>query len=150
MVQSLWKTGYIFLQNAAFFSHTTQKSAPWYLPKNLKPNYWPHKNLHTDVYSSFIHNCQTWKQPRCPSVGQWINCSIPKHARVCVCSVSRLTWLFVTPWTAAHQASLSTGFFRQEYRSELPFPSPGDLPDPGIKPRFPALQADSLPSELTE
>ena len=42
--------------------------------------------------------------------------------------------LFVTPWTIAHQAPLSMGFSRQEYWSQLPFPSPGDLPDPGIKP----------------
>ena len=42
---------------------------------------------------------------------------------------------------------LSTEFFRQEYWSELPFPSPGDLPEPGIKPMFPAIQADSLLSE---
>ena len=40
------------------------------------------------------------------------------------------------------------GFSRQEYRSGLPFPSPGDLPDPGIEPGSPALQADSLPTEL--
>ena len=52
-------------------------------------------------------------------------------------------WPFVTPWTAARQAPLSTGFFRQEYWSGLPFPSPGDLPDPGIKPGSPALQVDS-------
>ena len=45
------------------------------------------------------------------------------------------------------QASLSMGFSRQEYRSGLPFHSPGDLPDPGIEPRSPALQADALPSE---
>ena len=55
--------------------------------------------------------------------------------------------IFVTPWTVACQAPLSTGFSRQEYWSGLPFPSPGELPDPGIKPGFPALQADSLPSE---
>ena len=55
--------------------------------------------------------------------------------------------LFATPWTVAHQAPLSMGFFRQEYWSGLPFPSPGDLPDPGIKPRSHALQADALPSE---
>ena len=55
--------------------------------------------------------------------------------------------LFVTPWTIAYQAPLSMGFSRQEYWSGLPFPSPGDLPNPGIKPRFPALQADSLPAE---
>ena len=56
-------------------------------------------------------------------------------------------WLFVTPWTIAHQAPLSMGIFRQEYWSGLPCPSPGDLPDPGIKPISPALQMDSLPAE---
>ena len=54
----------------------------------------------------------------------------------------------VTPWTVARQAPLSMGFPRQEYWSGLPFPSPGDLPDPGIEPSYPALQADSLPTEL--
>ena len=53
-----------------------------------------------------------------------------------------------TPWTVAHQAPLSMEFSRQEYWSGLPFPSPGDLPDPGIKSRSPALQADSLLTEL--
>ena len=51
------------------------------------------------------------------------------------------------PWTVAQQAPLSMGFSREEYWSGLPFPSPGDLPKPGIKPGSPALQADSLPSE---
>ena len=54
---------------------------------------------------------------------------------------------FATAWTVAHQASPSMGFSRQEYRSGVPSPSPGDLPDPGIKPGSPALQADTLPSE---
>ena len=49
--------------------------------------------------------------------------------------------LFAIPWTVAHQAPLPMGFSRQEYWSGLPFPSPGDLPDPGIKPRSPALRA---------
>ena len=53
-----------------------------------------------------------------------------------------------TPWTVACQAPLPMGFFRLEYWSGLPFPSPGDLPNPGIKPGSPALQADSLPTEL--
>ena len=57
--------------------------------------------------------------------------------------------LFVTPWTVAHQAPLSMGFSRQEYWSGLPFPSPGDLPDPGIEPGSPALQEDDLPTERT-
>ena len=56
--------------------------------------------------------------------------------------------LFVIPWTVVHQVPLSVGFSRQEYWSGLPFPSPGDLPDPGIEPRSPALQADALLSEL--
>ena len=55
--------------------------------------------------------------------------------------------LFATPWTVAYQAPPSIGFSRQEYWSGLPFPSPGDLPDPGIKPRSPAFQADALTSE---
>ena len=54
----------------------------------------------------------------------------------------------VTPWTVAWQTSLSMGFSRQEYWSELLFPSPGDLPNPGIEPGSPALQADSLPTEV--
>ena len=58
----------------------------------------------------------------------------------CVC-------VFATPWTVAYQAPPSMGFSRQEYWSGLPFPSPGDLPDPGIKPRSPVLQADALLSE---
>ena len=53
-----------------------------------------------------------------------------------------------TPWTLARQAPLSKGFSRQESWSELPFPSPGDLPNPGIKPWSPVLQEDSLPTEV--
>ena len=55
--------------------------------------------------------------------------------------------LLATPRTVAYQASLSMGFSRQEHWNGLPFPSPGDLPDPGIEPRSPTLQADALPSE---
>ena len=53
----------------------------------------------------------------------------------------------MTPWTVAYQASPSMGFSRQEYWSGLPFPSPGDFPDSGIKPGSPALEADTLTSE---
>ena len=53
-----------------------------------------------------------------------------------------------TPWTVARQAPLSMGFSRQRNGSGLPFPSPGDLPDPGIKPGSPELQEDSLLTEL--
>ena len=54
---------------------------------------------------------------------------------------------FATPWTVAYQAPQSMEFSRQEYWNGLPFPSPGDIPDPGIKPVSPALQADALLSE---
>ena len=58
-------------------------------------------------------------------------------------SLSRVR-LFETPWTVAHRAPPSMGFSRQEYWKGLPFPSPGDLPNPGIEPRSPSLQADAL------
>ena len=67
--------------------------------------------------------------------------------RVVVIQLLSHVQLFETPWMVAHQAPLSMEFSRQEYWSGLPFPPPGDLPNPGIKPRSPALQADSLPSE---
>ena len=55
--------------------------------------------------------------------------------------------LFATPWTVAYQGPLSMGFSRQEHWSGLPFPSPGDLPNPGIEPGSPSLRVDALPSE---
>ena len=61
-------------------------------------------------------------------------------------SLSRV-WLFVASWTVAYQDPPSMGFSRQENWSGLPFPSPGDLPNPGVEPRSPALQADALPSK---
>ena len=72
----------------------------------------------------------------------------------CVLSHFSHVWLFATLWTVGHQTLLSMGFSRQEYPNELPFPSPGDLPYPRIKPRVwlpksspvsPALQEDSWP-----
>ena len=62
--------------------------------------------------------------------------------------VAKSCLTLATPWTVAHQAALSMGFFRQEYWSGLPFPSSGDLSDPGIKPGSSVLQAVSLPTEL--
>ena len=69
----------------------------------------------------------------------------PKH-KISVQLLSRVR-LFATQWTISHQAPLSMGFPKQEYWNGLPFPPPGDLPDTGIKPGSPALQADSLLSE---
>ena len=69
---------------------------------------------------------------------------------VCVCIVALSCPLFATPWTVARQAPLSIAFSRQVYRSGLPFPSPGHLPDPEIKLGSPAFLADALLSELLE
>ena len=67
---------------------------------------------------------------------------------MCVCW-SLSCGLFVSPWTVAHQAPLSMGFSRQEHWNGLPCPSPGDLPEPGLAPRSPALWTDSLSFELS-
>ena len=72
-----------------------------------------------------------------------------KAPHICVCSA---IWLFVTPWAIARQAPLSMGFSRQEYRSGLPCPPPGDLPDPGIEPESftpPALEGGFFTSSAT-
>ena len=74
----------------------------------------------------------------------WNMCS-EEYIYECVCSVAESCLTLATPWTIGHQAVLSMGFPRQEYGSGLPFPSPRDLPDPGIKPMSPAWQVDSLP-----
>ena len=63
------------------------------------------------------------------------------YTQLCACMLSHIQ-LFVTPWTVARQASLSMGFPRQECWNGLPFPSPGDLPDPGIEPASPALAGE--------
>ena len=62
--------------------------------------------------------------------------------------VLSLVQLLVIPWTVVHKTLLSMEFSRQEYWSGLSFPTPGDLPNPGIEPGSPVLQADSLPTEL--
>ena len=66
---------------------------------------------------------------------------------VCACKSLSSVQLFVTPWTVAKQTPPSMGSSKQEYWNRLPFPSPEDLPNPGIEPRSPTLQADSFPSE---
>ena len=68
---------------------------------------------------------------------------IPSSVKVKVKLLSCVR-LFATPWIVARQAPPSMGFSRQEYLSGLPFPSPGNLPDPGMEPRSPTLQADAF------
>ena len=66
---------------------------------------------------------------------------------MCAYLDARCVWLSATPWTVARQAPLSMGFSRQEHWSGWPCPPPGELPNPGMEPRSPALQVDSLLSE---
>ena len=74
---------------------------------------------------------------------------VDSESALCMLSRFSRVWVFATPWTVARQTPLSMGFSRQEYRSGFPCPPPGDLPDPGLKPASPALQADSIPTELS-
>ena len=78
------------------------------------------------------------------NAGRRFNLWATREAKVKLLSCVRL---FAAPWTVAYQAPISMAFSRQEYWSGLPFPSPGNLPDPGIEPRSPAMQADALTSE---
>ena len=77
----------------------------------------------------------------------FVNCCIKSTEKVKVKSFSRVR-LFATPWTVAYQAPPSMGFPRQGCWSGLPFPSPGDLPNPGIEPGSPALQANALDLQI--
>ena len=95
-----------------------------------------HQTLGGPVINRLSHSSKS--SFLCPALWYWSESEVKSLS--CV-------RLFATPWTLAYQAPPSMGFSRQECWSGLPFPSPGDLPDPGIKPRSPTLQADSLPSE---
>ena len=107
---------------------------------------WEVEGTTNHLLLEFLCSFPTWIQ----SLSAMTDKSITKNVRKRIWSKVKLlshVWLSVTPWTVAHQAPPSMGFSRQEYWSGLPFPSPGDLPDPGIKPRCPAFQADALTSE---
>ena len=84
---------------------------------------------------------QVWPNTRCLELSYYIDAY-----SLCGCMPSHFScvWLFVTIWTVSHQAPLSMGFSRQEYRSGLPCPPPGGLPNPGIKPR--SLKSPALAS----
>ena len=104
-------------------------------------------SLHSKRLSSVISSTTIQKHQffsTHPSL--WSNSHIHTWRKVKVKSLCHVR-LFATLWTVAHQAPPFMGFSRQEYCSGLPFPSPGDLPNPGIKPGSPALQADALTSE---
>ena len=91
-------------------------------------------NTWNEVYSQLISTKSIFQKQRFPEM------------KVKAKSLSHV-WFSATSWTVAYQDPPSMEFSRQEYWSGLPFPSPGDLPDPGIEPQSPALQADTLSSE---
>ena len=117
----------------------------------------------------FFPNAWKWKVKvksvqSCPTLRDPMDCSLPGSSIHGIFQARVLEWgaitfshiwsescvqLFVTSWTVAQQVPLSVKSSRQEYWSGLPFPSPGDFSRPGIEPGSPALQADSLPSELS-
>ena len=109
------------------------------------PRPWDSPGKNTGVGCHFLLQCMKVKSESevaqsCLTLSDPMHCSLPGFS-----SCARLS---ATPWTAAHQAPLSMRFSRQGYWSGLLFSPPGDLPNPGIEPRSPALQSDSLPTEL--
>ena len=110
-----------------------------------------HEGIMNSLPSQWNDRCSVIPQGRCSNLiwlgALTLHCpELERTWKMKVKSLSRVQ-LFETPWTVAYQAPLSMEFSRQEYWSGLPFPSPGDLPNPGIEPRSPTLQADTLPSE---
>ena len=118
-------------------------SAPthgWFDSAFLGPQTW---HVHPSASVS-LDTATVWFTP---SLRENSSCGVHSPIQLCVlCHFSRVR-LFATLWTVAHQAPLSMGFSRLEYWTRLPCPSPEDLPKPGIEPRSPTLQADSLLSE---
>ena len=114
---------------------------------------WPYSCTHTHTHT-YIYICDCIKKIRKTnkmdntiiSVMRGYLCLLP--FTLCAQLLSRV-WLFATPWTVAQQAPLSTGFSRQEYWSGLPCPPPGDLPVPGIEPRYPRIAGGFFTSWAT-
>ena len=98
--------------------------------------------------SSMIHYIN-WLPNSEPSLHPWYKLHfVTVHTSFCmIAQLLSHVWLFMSPWTVAHQVPLSTGFSRQEHWSGLPFPSPGDFPDSGIKPASPALAGGFFTTE---
>ena len=115
--------------------------------KMKSPNHWTPGNFRVWLLFLLFNFCWSIVALQCSvSFCSTAKCISSKYTYVCAQSFGCVP-LFATLRTIAFQAALSMGFSRQEYWSRLPFPSPGDLPDPGIEPRSPALQADALTSE---
>ena len=125
--------------NFSFLWSSKSKESTYNLLKNIKQ--WEEK-CNMFVYGVQYVSCsQLFLGMYCTNEKK-LFISYALKMKVKVKLLSRV-WLFVTSWTVAHQAPPSMGFSSQEYWSGLPFPSPGDLPNPGIEPGSPAFQADT-------
>ena len=127
---SFTKTLYIDLSPLPLWSSLSELSEM--LPPGLQSSFCPKYNLTCNSQVVYLFSVDSLIPGLERSPGE---VKVKSHSRV---------QLFATPWTLAYQAPLSVGFSRQEYWSGLPFPSSGDLPDPGIEPGSLILQADSL------
>ena len=125
----LYFLGYIPVSGVAWLWHSSVfnflRNLPTFSIQQFFPIYFFSSFLSFSAYFWTSDTCMKWSEVKSLS---------------CV-------WLFTNPWNVAYQAPQSTEFSRQEYWCGLLFPSPGDLPNPGIKPWSPTLQADALPSE---
>ena len=121
-----------------------------------------HTHTHTHTHTNALTTLYilSYCHPLHHSYAQSHTDSCHSHGNACISHTCIITYtivlnvkslsyvqLFATPWTVTYQVPLSIGFSRQEYWSGLPFPPPGDLPNPGVEPRSPTLQADALLSE---
>ena len=107
-----------------------------------------HTHTHTYIYTyTYLHlyTCIWARVTLFRSTLQTRNRYVSDSPTCAVCAVAQLCLTLFNPMDYAHQAPLAMGFSRQGYWRGLPFPPPGNLPNPGIKPGFPVLQADSLP-----
>ena len=152
MLERVWRKGNPFTfpvgGNVNWYSHyensmevlkkTKHRTTTW--PSNPTPGHISRENHNSKIHMNPVFTvalvtiARTGKQPKCPSTEserKWSRSVLSDSA---------------TPWAVAYQASQSIRFSKQEYWSGLSFPSPGDLPDPGMEPGSPALQADTLPS----
>ena len=128
------------------FSSVTQSCPTLCDPMNCSPPGLPVHHQLPEFTQTHVHRVRDAIQPShplsspsppAPNPSQYLY-TTTLYLNVCVLSC---IWLFVTPWTAAYQTPLSMGFSRQEYCSGLPFPIPGDLPNPGIKSVSPGSSA---------
>ena len=122
------------------FDHLTKcNNHPWFLESQQTRHRKEHVQSAKDIKKKKKTNKSNKNKVIPPNVKRL-------NVKVKVKSLSRVQ-LFATPWTATHQAPPSMGFSRQECWNGLPFPSPGDLPNPGMEPGPPILQADALLSK---